>query len=293
MSDRPFRFGVTTAFAPTAEAWASLARRAEGLGYATLLVPDTLQTLSPFPALVAAAAATTELRVGTFVLNTPLRAPGAVALEAATVDLLSGGRLELGLGAGRPGGAAEAEQLGLPFGTPGERIRRLADTIRTVKETLDKGDDEPAAPPASGGVRAVQRPHPPILVAGSGRRLLELAAREADTIALGIAPAGTEYDLATKVGELRDVAGERFDQLELSINLAAIGDELPPWLAAKFSNELGQNGAKGAVALLGGTVDDMCDTLRLRRDALGISYISVNAMFMNEFAPVVERLAGR
>jgi probable F420-dependent oxidoreductase len=291
MSDRPFRFGIVTASAPTAEAWASQACRAEDLGYATLLVPDTLQTLSPLPALVAAAAATTDLRVGTYVLNTPLRTPGAVALEAVTVDLLSGGRLELGLGAGRPGSAAEADRLGLAFGTPGERIRRLADTIRTVKETFDKGEDEPGAP--SAGVRPVQRPHPPILVAGSGRRLLEIAGREADIVGLGIPPAGTEYDLATKVGELRDVAGERFDRLELGINVAAIGDELPPWLAARVGGELAVTGAKGAVGLMSGTVPDMCDILQRRRDALGISYISVNAMFMDELAPVVERLAGR
>ncbi len=303
MSDRRFRFGIAAASAPTAQAWAAMARRAEDLGYATLLVPDTLRTLSPFPALVAAAAATTHLRVGTFVLNTPLRPPAAVALETATVDLLTGGRLELGLGAGRPGGAAEAEELGLPFGTPGERIRHLAETIRTVKATVDKRDDaSEGAPPNSaqgqpqsvqGQPQAVQRPYPPILVAGSGRRLLQLAAREADIVGIGIAPTGTEYDLAAKVGELRDLAGDRFGQLELSINLAAIGDDLPAWMYAKVGADAQKRGIAGSIGLLGGTVAEMADTLERRRDSLGVSYISVNAMFMDELAPVIERLDGR
>ena len=303
MSPRPFRFGVVAALAPNADAWAGLARRVEDLGYQTLLTPDTLWTLSPFTALAAAAAATRELRLGTFVLNTPLRAPVAVALETASIDLLSGGRFELGLGAGRPGGAAEAERLGMTWGTPGERVRHLGETIRTVKETLGKTADSAESGgrgggPGSGGgggggVRAVQRPWPPILVAGSGRRVLQIAAREADIVGLGISPTGTEYDLAAKVGELRDIAGERFDDLELSINIAGVGDDLPAWMSSQLGAEPRELAAKGSVALLSGTPAEMADTLLRRRDALGISYISVNGMFMDQFAPVIERLAGR
>ncbi|MGW5361804.1 TIGR03621 family F420-dependent LLM class oxidoreductase [Actinopolymorpha pittospori] len=288
MSTRSFRFGVVAALAPTADAWAATARRAEDLGFTNLLVPDTLGTLSPLPALAAAATATTSLRVGPFVLNTPLYAPAAVAHDTVSMDVLTGGRFELGLGAGRPGGERDAEQLGLPFGTPGERVRHLAETIRVVKAALDKRDGESESP-----LRAVQQPGPPILVAGAGRRLLTLAAREADIVALGVAPQGTEYDLAAKVGELRDVAGDRFDALELSVNLAGVGADLPAWMARQLGGDPAELVRRGSAAILTGTPAEMADTLLRRRDALGISYVSVNGMFMEEFAPVVERLAGR
>lgn len=295
MSVRQFRFGTVAALAPTAEAWATTARRAESLGYATLLVPDTLGTLSVFPAVTAAAAATRDLRVGTFVLNTPVHAPAHVAQHTATVDMLSGGRFELGLGAGRLGGGQqEAERLGVPFGTPGERIDRLAETIRTVKETLGKQADASApGGGGGGGLRPVQEPWPPILVAGSGRRLLALAAREADIVGVGLYPTATEFDLAAKIGELRDLAGERFDKLELSLNLAGVGDELPAWMSTQLGADPRELAAKGSIALLSGTPTEMADTLLRRRDALGISYLSVNSMFMEQFAPVIERLTGR
>ncbi|GAA2757797.1 TIGR03621 family F420-dependent LLM class oxidoreductase [Actinopolymorpha rutila] len=298
MADRPFRFGIVAGLAATGPTWAETARRAENLGYDSLLVPDTLWTLSPWVALGAAAAATSTLRLGTFVLNAPLRTPAAVAHETVSLDLVSGGRFELGLGAGRPGGEADAARLGLPWGTPGERIGRLSETIRTVKEALAKSAADAGSP--TGGqaargpeMRAVQQPGPPILVAGAGRRLLTLAAREADIVALGVAPTGTEYDLAAKVGELRDVAGDRFDRLEIAYNLAAIGSELPGWLAGQLGADPAELVRSGSAAILSGTPAEMADTLRRRRDALGISYITVNGAFMDQLAPVVEALAGR
>jgi alkanesulfonate monooxygenase SsuD/methylene tetrahydromethanopterin reductase-like flavin-dependent oxidoreductase (luciferase family) len=126
MIDHPFRFGVVAGHAPDAGAWAGLARRAESLGYDTLLMPDTLGTLSPFAAAAAAATATRTLRVGTYVLCAPLRTPAAVAWEAATLRTLSGGRFELGLGAGRPEAEADAVRLGVDYGTPSRRIDRLS-----------------------------------------------------------------------------------------------------------------------------------------------------------------------
>jgi probable F420-dependent oxidoreductase len=291
MSLRPFRFGIVSALAPTADDWTSLARRAEDLGYDTLLTPDTLWTFSPFPAIAAAATATSTLRFGTFVLNTPLHAPTATALNTMTIDMLTNGRFELGLGAGRPDAEAEAERLGVRWGTPGERVTHLADTIRTVKETLRTAASSSGKGP--GQLRPVQRPGPPILVAGQGRRLLRIAAQEADIIGLGVGLEGTEYDLAAKVGEVRDLAGERFPQLELSMNIAGVGDDLPDWMRPMLGGadprELAE---KGSIALLRGTTDEMVETLLRRREALGISYISVNATFMDELAPVVEKLAG-
>jgi probable F420-dependent oxidoreductase len=292
MTTRPFRFGVVSALAPSADDWATIARRAEDLGYDTLLTPDTLWTFSPFPAIAAAAAVTRTLRFGTFVLNTPLHAPTAVALNTMTLDMLTNGRFELGLGAGRPGAEADAERLGLSWRTPGQRVRHLADTIRTVKETLDTAAASPNRGP--GQLRPVQQPRPPILVAGQGRRLLQVAAEEADIVGLGVGPEGTEYDLAAKVGELRDIAGDRFDDLELSMNIAAVGDELPAWMRPMLGGaDPKELAAKGSIALLGGSTDAMVDTLLQRREALGISYVSVNATFMDQLAPVVQKLAGR
>ena len=134
---RPFRFGVVAAAARSADEWVARARRAEALGYATLVMPDNLQhTLAPLPALAMAAAATRTLRIGTYVLANDLRHPVLLAKDVATLDLLSGGRFELGLGAGRPDAAAENRMLGLPFDSGAVRVARLAESIGIVKALL-------------------------------------------------------------------------------------------------------------------------------------------------------------
>lgn len=291
MSDRCFRFGVTAGFASTGQAWVEMARRAEGLGYASFLVPDTQATLSPFPALAAAATATSSLRVGTYVLSAPNRTPGAVAWESASLDTLSGGRFELGLGAGRPAARDDATRLGVPFGSPSERVRQLAHTIRAVKELRDRADGFSA-------VRPVQRPHPPILVAGRGARVMRLAAREADTIALGLPPHSPEEQLAVQVAGLRELAGARFDDIEMAIHVAAVADDLADlpgdgWLARQVGGDPRVMAALGGVAFLVGKPARVADALRRRRDTLGISYITVSGMFVEQLAPVVELLAGR
>ncbi|MEW9553043.1 LLM class flavin-dependent oxidoreductase [Nonomuraea sp. NPDC050783] len=259
MTDHPFRFGAVAGRAPD---WCGLARRAEDLGYTTLLVPDTLGTLSPFSAAAAAAAVTTRLRIGTYVLSVANRTPRAVAWEAATLHELSGGRFELGLGAGRPDAERDAAELGLPYGTPGERVRRLADTIDAV---------------------AGAAPEVPVLVAASGTWLLRLAAAQARTLALGVPPQYTEEQVAARLDELYELAGDRFHDLELAMNLVSAGAEPPAWLGP-----LGP----GATGALRGTPAEMAEVLRRRRDRLGVSYVSVNAQYLEEFAPVVELLAG-
>lgn len=262
MIDHPFRFGAVAGHAPTAEAWTGLARRVESLGFSTLLIPDTLGTLSPFAAAASAAAVTQTLRVGTYVVSAPYRTPETVAWESATLRTLTGGRFELGIGAGRPGAEQDAAALGVRFGTPGERVERLARTIDAVKDV-------------------------PILVAAAGTRLLRLAAEKADTVALGVPPQHTEDQVAAKLDELYELAGDRFHALEIGMNLVAVGDEPPAWLTGRFG-PIGPD----ATGLLTGTPDQMAETLRRRRDRLGVSYVSVNAQFMDAFAPVVERLAG-
>jgi probable F420-dependent oxidoreductase len=273
MSERAFRFGVVAGTADNGTAWAAIARRAEELGYHTLLVPDTLRTFAPLPAVAAAAAVTSRLHVGTYVLSAPNRSPALVAWEAETLQVLTGGRFELGLGGGRPGAERDAAELGAVFGTPGDRLRRVADTIRAVRER--------------------RAPAPPVLVSASRPRMLRLAAEQADIVALGLPPQSREDDLARTVGTLRELAGPRFAELELHLNLAAVGaslDALPDWLSRMVGGDPRAMAAEGGVAFLVGSPARMAEVLRRRRDELGVSYIGVNAAFMEPFAEVLALL---
>ncbi|TDC08961.1 LLM class flavin-dependent oxidoreductase [Nonomuraea longispora] len=259
MTDLPFRFGVVAGQAPDAASWTGLARRAESMGYATLLVPDTIATLSPFVAAAVAATVTTTLRVGTYVVCAPYRTPETVAWETTTLHTLTGGRFELGLGAGRPDAEQDAAVLGVGFGTPSQRIERISRTIDAVKDVR-------------------------VLVAAAGSKLLRLAAAKADTVAIGVPPHHPEEQVAAKLDELYELAGDRYNELELSMNLAVAGGEPPGRLLDRF----GRTGN----GILTGTPDEMADVLRRRRDRLGISYVTVNAQCMDALAPVVEMLAG-
>jgi len=284
--DRRFRFGAM-ATARTAKEWASTAQRAEDLGFSTLLCPDTTGTFEPFAALSAAAVATDRLRLGTFVLASPLRSPGAVAWSSVTLDALSGGRFELGLGAGRPDAARDAARLGLPFGSASERIARLEATIAAVRARF--AGSEPAARHDS--VHGVQQPGPPILLAGTGPRMLRLAAQQADMLTFGLPPQSTEDDLAAKTDELRRIDAAAFDRLELVLNVALVGENAPPQLASWLGADPRELIRGGSIAALAGSPRQMADTLLRRRERTGVSYISVNAMFADQIAPVIELLA--
>ncbi|GGK99632.1 N5,N10-methylene tetrahydromethanopterin reductase [Sphaerisporangium melleum] len=271
MTERRFRFGVVAATARDADEWCGLARRAEELGYATFLTPDTLDTLPPLLALSAAAAATSTIRLGTFVLSVANRPPQQVAWEVGGLGLLSAGRFELGLGAGRPDAERDAARLGVPFGTADQRIRRLEEVVRQVR------------------ARPGLTPGPRVLIAASGPRMLGVAARHAETVALGLPASTTEDGLAAPVHLLREAAGEGFDRLELSAGLHVVGDEVPPWLAER----MGPDVPADSIAVLRGSPRQMADRLLRRRDAHQISYVTVNAMYADRLAPVVELLAGR
>lgn len=275
MSTRPFRFGVVSGFAADAKAWQDEARRAEELGYGALLIPDTLRTLSPFPALAAAAAVTSTLQLGTQVLSAPNRTPGALAREVETIDLLSGGRFVLGLGAGRPDAAGEAERLGQPWGDGAARRAQLVDGIAAVREWQ----------------AARKRPMVPVLVAGSGPRLFELAAAEADILTLSLPAAATEDELIAKIAEFRAIAGDR--DVELAVNTISVGDDLPEQFVRFVGADVGALRAGGAFGVLDGTPERIADTLQRRRDRTGVSFVTVGSMFADRFAPVVELLAGR
>ncbi|MFI5893639.1 LLM class flavin-dependent oxidoreductase [Actinoplanes sp. NPDC051513] len=265
-----FRFGVVAGKAPSGAEWAATARRAEELGYDTLLIPDTLHTFAPFAALAAAAAVTQTLRLGTYVLSAPNRAPGLVAWETETLQQLSDGRFELGVGGGRPGAAADAAVLGGSFGSPASRIERVAETIAAVRKLENA---------------------PPVLVAASGPRMLRLAAAEADIVALGLPPQSTEPELARTVEILRD--SDRFNQLELHMNVAGVAptvDDLPPFLSRMVGGDPREMAAAGGIAFLTGPAEQIADLLCRRREEFDISYIGVSGLFMEQFAPVIELL---
>lgn len=313
MSDvKPFRFGVNVRSAGTRREWTDKARKVEDLGYAVLAVPDHLvDLLAPMPALLAAAEATTRLRVGTMVLNNDLRHPVLVAREAATVDLLTDGRLELGLGAGHM--QFEYDQAGLPFDPGAVRVERLAEAVTIVKRLLDgervsfNGRHYRVA---DHGIHPlpVQRPHPPILIGGNAPRVLTLAAKEADIVGLtgitfrrgGAAPDlsdGSASAVDERVRLVRATAGDRAASLELSalVQRVIVTDQRRQAardLAARWTQLSPEQILESPFALLG-TVDQMADDLRARRERWGISYYVTHEPYMDALAPVVARLAGR
>src|SRR5215469_6245 len=188
--DRRFRFAVQVGHTATGQEWADLAREAESLGYASLSMPDHFgEQFAVGPALAAAAAATTTLRIGTLVYDNDYRHPVVLAKEAATLDVLSGGRLELGLGAGWQ--TTDYEQSGIPCDPVGVRIDRMVEGLRVLKGLMADGPfsfqgEHYAVAGLDGLPKPVQRPHPPVLIGGGGRRILGIAGREADIVGIGV-----------------------------------------------------------------------------------------------------------
>jgi len=309
---RPFRFGINVRTAGSAAEWADKARKVERLGYSVLLVPDHLaELLAPFPALAAAAAATTRLRVGTGVLNNDLRHPLLTAREAATLDVLSDGRLELGIGAGHM--QSEYAQMGLAFDAGATRVERLAEAVVIVKRLLE-GEAVSFAgrhyrvTPHTLHPRPIQRPRPPLFIGGNAPRLLAVAAREADIVGLtgiafrrgGAQPDVSDFRVAAvdeRVRLLRETAAGRFEQLELNalVQRVIVTDDrhkAAQELTARWPHLTADDLLASPYVLLG-TVDQLVDNLRARRDRWGISYVMTHEPFMDALAPVVARLAGR
>jgi len=309
---KPFRFGINARDARSRAEWQDKARRIEALGYSILLVPDHLAAmLSTIPAVVSAADATASLRIGTNVLNNDLRHPVLLAREAATIDLLTDGRLELGLGAGYV--RAEYDQAGLRFDRGGVRVERLAESVTIIKGLLGGGEVTFAGEHyrVTGHKiypLPVQRPHPPIIIGGNGLRLLALAAKEANTVNLtGITftQGGTTHDMSgwkvagidERMRMVREAAGARFDRLELSAQIQRVivtenrrgtAEELQ-----KNWKQLSVDEILEAPFVLIGTVDEMVEALQARRDRWGISFFVTFEQFLETLAPVVARLAGK
>ncbi|HXY93384.1 MAG TPA: TIGR03621 family F420-dependent LLM class oxidoreductase [Acidimicrobiia bacterium] len=308
---RPFRFGVQSSSPTDAAGWRERARKIEGLGYSTLLMPDHFvdTELAPMVGLSCAAAATDSLRVGPLVLGNDYKHPAVVAKEAATLDVLSGGRLELGIGAGWL--TSDYAALGLPYDDAVTRIERLAEAVEIVRRcwateafsfegahyTIREYDALP---------KPLQQPRPPLLMGGGGRQMLTLAGRAADIV--GINPNLREGEIGSgaarntlaaatqrKVDWVRTAAGQRIDHIELQIRyfLAAITDDargLATAVASSFGVDADDALASGTVLV--GTVDEVCDTLVARREQWGVSYVVVGDDQFEAFGPVVARLAG-
>lgn len=313
---RPFRFGVIAEQMATATAWRSLAQRAEALGYSTLLLRDHFiaesfgHQFAPFSALMAAAAATTRLHVGTMVIGNDYRHPVLLAKEAATLDLLSDGRFELGLGAGWM--RNEYVQAGMAYDPPGVRIERLAEAIRVLKglfsgEPLHFAGKHYRIDGLASYPRPIQRPHPPLLIGGGKRRVLELAGREADSIGIltsSVASGSLVADpeermpaaVREKLGWVRAGAGARYDQLELSlIPWIVITDDrrtaTEDYIQRQGWHGLSVEAVWAMPSVFVGTLAEIAATMERRRAEYGFSYYVISDDQMEACAPLVERLS--
>lgn len=272
MPKKAFRFGVVAAVQEGGAKWRETARRAEELGYATLLSPDNLNLPTPTASLAAAAAVTTRLRVGSFVLASPLRTARAAAWEAHSLAVVTDGRFELGLGTGLPSMRQQAEELGLPYGSGQDRLDSISETIDHLRR-LD-GDA-----------------HTPVMLAAGGPKARRLAAAKADIVTLAGGVLTTREEMAEQVSELLTAADGR--DLELAMNIFVVGEHVPPWIRGFIGVDAQTLIEHDSLTMLRGGVDDMAAELERRRDELGVSYISVNSAFIEEFAPLVERLTGK
>lgn len=294
---RPFRFGVVTGgSAQSQRAWVTLARRAEELGYAILLMPDrpSLGGLAPLTALAVAASATTSLRVGSYVFCNDYRHPVILAKEAATLDMLSDGRFELGLGAGAS--PVDYTQMGLAFESAGTRISHLEEALHIIKglftqEVVNFSGKYYTVTRLQGLPMPLQQPHPPIFIGSSGKRLLSIAAQLADSIAptlrmtsQGIDP--TDATLEQKVEWVRAAAGERFAHLELSQSAYSL-------VITDSQAEVNPHVGGPPLPKQPMGIEQAVMYLVEQRERYGFSYIQVFDGQMENFAPVVARLAGK
>lgn len=302
------RFGVRAVGPRTARGWTRQASRAEDLGYSTLLMPDhVIAQLSPHVALAAAAAATTRLRLGVHVLDNDFRNPVLLAREVATLDVLSSGRVELGLGAGWM--VTDYPQLGIAYDPPRVRVDRMVESIRILKrlfagERVDFEGEHYRVRGAEIAQRPLQRPHPPLVIGGGGPRMMRIAAREADIVSFipQMTPEGrprlseaTTDATALKVERLRSAAGPRSDRIELSAWVAHVNvaDARRPHVAVMAGIERLVTGLIGTPYVLAGTRASIRDQILRHRERLGLTYWTIPIEAMESFAPIAAELSGR
>lgn len=307
-SVRDFRFSTNVFSIESGGGFADTCRRIESLGYDTVFAADHLGIPAPFPLLVAAAAATERLRVGTLVLNAPFWNPAVLAREVATTDILTDGRLELGLGAGHL--KREFDRAGIEWQPFGDRAAWLERTVGELRRLFGTGPEQPAEGRST--LRPVQRSGfggtgPPLIIGGTGDRVLRIAAEHADIVGVaGVfqvpgAPPGT-FRLATaeeadeRVGFARTAAGARAESVEWHLLVQAVVATDDREAAGRRLLE--SHGATMSLAealetpyLLVGSVVQMADQLRRHRERYGFCSVTVHAPYTEVFAPVIERLS--
>lgn len=311
---KPFHFLASVQEIIDGPALAEKARRAEALGYHAQVGPDHLiPQLSPVPAMTWIAAATERLRVAAFVFNNDLRHPAVLAQDLASLDVLSGGRLDVAMGAGwnKP----EYDAIGLRFDPTPVRQARLIEAIAVLKGAFGDAPfsfqgEHYTITELDGQPKPVQRPHPPFLIGGGGRRTLELAGREAQIVGLAprILKSGrsdpqslTVAGTAEKIGWVREAAGDRFDEIELNIypsgtpvtitdDAIGVAKEVAARLAGRTEVDVTPEEILESPHVYIGSVASLADKFVRLREQLGISSIMLGEL--GELDPVVERLAG-
>jgi probable F420-dependent oxidoreductase len=322
---RPFRFGVqctggTGADGPaTASSWAELARRVEGSGYSTITLPDHFHDqLAPVPALAVAAAVTTELRIGALVWDNDYRHPTVLAKELATLDVLSDGRLEIGLGAGWE--KVDYDRTGMTYDPPGVRVDRFVEGLAVIKALMADGaasfeGEHYRVTDLDGLPKPVQRPHPPVLIGGGGKRVLSIAGREAQIIGIN----GNLHAGVVGPDAIASMTGDRIDEKIGWATSAALTAGRDPadieWNVRSFFVSVLPDGASAdaqrtAAEQIGGFIgftpdqvldspfaligspEQLVEALLARRERWGFSYVIVGAADIDPFAPVVAALAG-
>ena len=308
---RGFRFGVQASRATSAREWADLARRAESNGYDVLTMPDHFtDQLAPVPALMAAADATTDLRVGALVFDNDYKHPVVLAKELATIDLLSEGRLEIGLGAGWM--ISDYEEAGIPYDPPKVRIDRFVEGLRIIKGTMGEGafsfaGDHYTVTNYDGLPKPLQKPCPPVLIGGGGKRVLSIAAREADIVGInGTLDAGvigpeavstmTAEAVDEKVAIVAEAGAHRLDSIEMNIRtfFVKVTDDRAGMINAvagmfKIPAGLIEDSPFGLI----GSVDSIIESIHAARERWGFSYFIVGGENIEEIAPVVAALKGK
>ncbi len=321
MDRPPFRFAVQATNAAGGREWRDTVRRVEELGYSTLFLADHYlgpgpaqkiartprQDLAPIAAMAAAAAVTETLRIGCRVFCVDYHVPAVLAKETATLDLLSDGRLEMGIGAGWS--ETEYNAMGLTFDRPGRRIARLAEVVAVIKahwegEQLEFAGQIVQVRGYAGRPRTVQSPHPPIMIGGGGPRMLAYAAREADIVSMSsvqfVARDAAGRDPRTvarrRIDAVRAAAGERYAQLEIESSpyFTAITDDPEAALAdAASSTGIPAEVLREHPNVMIGSLESIVDSLYSRRESFGVNYVTVQQSQIESFAPIVDRLHGR
>jgi probable F420-dependent oxidoreductase len=308
---RPFRFGVQVSHASSAKEWADLARRSEDAGYDVLTMPDHFTNqLAPVPALMAAANATTTLRIGALVFDNDYKHPVVLAKELATMDLLCDGRTEIGLGAGWM--ISDYEQAGITYDSPKVRIDRFIEGLSVIRGALGPdafsfSGDYYTISQYNGLPKPVQQPLPPILIGGGGPRVLGFAAREADIVGInGTMTAGvvgaeaistmTAACVDEKVALVAKAGSHRLSEIELNIRtfFVKVTDDRASTINAISSmfSVPAELIDTSPFALIG-SVDACIEQLLERREKWGFSYTIVGAENIDECAPIVAALRGK